>query len=98
MGYVIASNHVTVDRKPIGYCYRERPDSDEDSGWRVFSGDESQAYADDPANFSMVNASTIVRLDPSITPVLTRLYPIAFERDEATGDFVELESEDRPRF
>jgi hypothetical protein len=48
IGYVIVSNRVMRDGLPVGYLYREQPDSPEDSGWRVFSGDESADYADDP--------------------------------------------------
>lgn len=41
VGYIIASRQVTECGKPIGYMYREEPDDESDSGWRVFSGDET---------------------------------------------------------
>jgi hypothetical protein len=44
-GACIASDHITVDGKRVGYMYREKPDGPPDSGWRFFSGEESQAYA-----------------------------------------------------
>ena len=31
----------------VGYCYREKPDGDWDSGWRFTAGDESEEYMDD---------------------------------------------------
>ena len=92
VGYIIASHRVTVEGRPIGYLYRERPDNENDSGWRVFSGEESQDYADDPANFSMYNASTVVEVDPSITEVLGYDYPVTFERDPETVRLVEVET------
>ena len=93
VGYIIASNEVMVEGKPIGYLYRERPDKDADSGWRVFSGEETQEYADEPANFAMYNASTIVEMDPAIALLLAHDYPVSFERDRATGGFVEVEDQ-----
>lgn len=89
IGYIIASKQITKEGKKVGYLYREEPDNENDSGWRVFSGEESQEYADDPTNFSMYNASTIVELDPGIKNLLGLAYPISFERDNASGKFVE---------
>ena len=89
IGYIIASNQITKNGKKVGYLYREEPDNENDSGWRVFSGEESQEYADDPTNFAMYNASTIVELDPEIKNLLGLAYPISFERDDASGEFIE---------
>lgn len=87
VGYIIASNKVAKERKRIGYMYREEPDNENDSGWRVFSGDETQEYADDAQNFAMYNASTILAIDPSIGTLLATPAPVAFERD-VSGKFV----------
>lgn len=89
IGYIIASNRVAKDRRLVGYLYREPPDNENDSGWRVFAGDESQEYADEPANFAMYNASTIIEIDPSIASLLDLAPPIAFERTRS-GDFAEV--------
>lgn len=90
LGYMIASNHVAKEGRPVGYLYREEPDDALDSGWRVFSGDETQEYVDDPANFALYNASTIVELDPSIIPLPATPAPAAYERNSA-GDFVAID-------
>ena len=94
LGYIIASQEVMLLGKPIGYLYREEPDNENDSGWRVFSGEESQEYADDPTNFAMYNASTVVDLEPAIGAILGRDYPIAFERDSDSGEYVEVDDSD----
>jgi hypothetical protein len=88
-GYIIATAEVAQKRKPVGYLYREPPDSELDSGWRVFSGEEQQEYVDDPGNLAMYNASTIVEIDPSIAPLLAFPAPVAFERSES-GEFVRV--------
>ncbi len=94
LGYIIASNQVMIDGKRIGYLYRERPDNESDSGWRVMSGDETEVYADDPANWALYNASTIVDMDPSIKAVLHLGYPVEFERDPESGGFIQLDPQD----
>lgn len=89
IGYIIASNHVAKERRPVGYLYREAPDNDADSGWRVFSGEEDQAFTDTASNFAMYNAATILEIDPSIGPLLSAPPASAFERDES-GRFVAI--------
>lgn len=82
VGYVIASNRVMKDRLPVGYLYRETPDGEGDSGCRLFSGEESQQYADEPANFAMYNASTVLEIAPEIAELLGTESPVAFERGQ----------------
>ncbi|MEQ9500742.1 MAG: DUF2185 domain-containing protein [Deltaproteobacteria bacterium] len=94
LGYIVASREVTENGKSIGYMYRELTEAPDDSGWRVFSGEETQDYADDPGNFAMYNASTIVGLDPSIAPCLDASAPVAFARDDS-GHFVDVSGEVR---
>jgi hypothetical protein len=92
MGYVLVSNRVAVDGAPVGYLYREKTLLDEnDSGWRIFAGDETQAYVDDPANLALYNASTIVEAAPRLWDVLAEDAPIAFEWDEEAESFVVIE-------
>ena len=86
-GYVIASKRVAEARRPVRFLYREAVESPEDSGWRVFCGEEDQAYADEPANFGLYAATTIVAIDPSIGPLLGTAAPCAFERDNAAESF-----------
>jgi hypothetical protein len=90
VGYIIASNEVMLLHKPIGFFYREEPGNEQDSGWRFFSGDETEVYMEEPKNFAMYNATTIIAIDPSIVEYLEHEYPVAFERDEASGKFIEV--------
>ena len=68
--------------------YRELPDDDIDSGWRFFSGDETQEYADDPANFAIYDVNTIANYDPDIIEHLGAPAFSAFERHPETQEFV----------
>ena len=76
VGYMIVSNEVMLFGKPDPASVPRGADREDDSGWRVFSGQETQDYADDPENFAMYNASDVVDHDPSIVPLLDRDYPV----------------------
>ena len=78
----IATNCITVEGCKVGYCYREKPDGDWDSGWRFTAGDESEEYMDDPNNAGIYKLNTICNDDPDIIALLHMPAPCAFERDE----------------
>ncbi len=78
----IATSRITVEGCKVGYCYREEPDGDWDSGWRFTAGDESDEYMDDPNNAGIYKLNTICNDDPDIIPLLNTPAPCAFERDE----------------
>ena len=78
----IATNRITVEGCKVGYCYREEPDGDWDSGWRFTAGDESDDYMDDPNNAGLYKLNTICNDDSDIIPLLNTPAPCAFERDE----------------
>ena len=90
MGYVVASHRVMLEEQPIRYAYREAPSDADDSGWRIFSGDESTEYVDDPKNFSLYNAATLLKRDPALVSILASPHPIAFERDDKSGEYREV--------
>ena len=45
-GTCYASDMITVQGMKVGYMYRERPDWEGDSGWRFFSGQETDDYVE----------------------------------------------------
>lgn len=81
-GSCIASDHITVDGMGVGFMYREEPDNTIDSGWRFFSGEETQEYADRAENFAMYDLNTIANYDPSIIDLLGAPSGSAFGRDD----------------
>lgn len=90
-GSCVASDRITVAGNGIGFMYREPPDNDLDSGWRFFSGEESQEYAADPANFGLYDVNTIANYDPDIIAHLDAPAFSAFERSAETGVFMAVE-------
>ena len=87
MGGCLASDRITIDGMKVGYMYREAPDKDNDSGWRFFSGDETQEYADNPDNFAIYEVNTICNYDPAIIPFLDAPHGEAFGRISGSDQF-----------
>ena len=79
----LATDQIVVEGKPVGYCYREEPDGTyPDSGWRFFSGEEDDAYVNDPGRVGVYALNTICNYDPEILPLLTAPYGTAYARGE----------------
>jgi hypothetical protein len=93
MGSCLATDRITVDGAPVGYMYREAPDTDGDSGWRFFAGDESDEYADDPGNLALYEVNTIANYDPRIIPFLDTPAPATYAWDENVKTFASVEFE-----
>lgn len=65
----------------VRFLYREQPDHEEDSGWRMFTGHESDEYTDDPDNVRVINVGYILDMDPSLLEPLKEGIGAAFERE-----------------
>lgn len=87
IGGCFATDRITVEGMKVGYMYREEPDRDIDSGWRFFSGDESQEYVNDPDNTSIYSVNTICNYDPAVIPFLDSPPGSSFGRVEGTDEF-----------
>lgn len=62
----MVSKRILDDGYKVGYMGRVKPNKNNDSGWRLFAGNEDDAYADDPNNFLFLNLRKIIELDPDI--------------------------------
>lgn len=90
-GSCIASDMITREGRRVGFMYRETPDSETDSGWRFMSGYESEAYMDDADNLAIYDVNTIANYDTEIVPFLGAGVGAAFEREDGTGAFREVQ-------
>lgn len=68
----IAAKTVSEQGAPVGFLYREAPVFENDSGWRFFSGDESDEYAANPDNFAVCSVSEIAKSNPDIAALLSK--------------------------
>lgn len=62
-GICLASAQVMVDKKKVGFMYREEAEEELDSGWRFLSGEEDDAYLDDENNYGVYDVDAVVELD-----------------------------------
>lgn len=77
------TDRIAVDGCKVGWCYREEPEKGfPDSGWRFFSGDESDDYIADISHTGIYDLNTACNLDPDVIPLLNAPYRSAFVRGE----------------
>jgi hypothetical protein len=81
------TRRILYDGSTVGYLYREEPDQQDDSGWRIMAGDESQEYMDDSKNISWVSLGAVLREDDSIVHLLDAPIGAAYERNPDTNQF-----------
>ena len=79
----LVTDHITVQGKPVKWCYRETPETEvPDSGWRFFSGEESGEYVNDLSHTDVCTLNDVCNFDPDILPLLDAPCNSAFARGE----------------
>jgi len=86
-GACLATDHIVVDGKKVGFMHRDPPQNPTDSGWRFFSGEETQTYIDDPRNLAFYDVNTVANYDLAIIPHLAAPVGSAFVRISGTQRF-----------
>jgi hypothetical protein len=66
----------------VRFLYREKPDRKEDSGWRMFSGFESDEYNNNARNIQIMEVGYLLSKDPSLLEPLKGDYGAVFERED----------------
>lgn len=84
------TNNILYEGQKVGYLYREKPDCEDDSGWRFTTGKETDEYMDNTDNISYVSLGAVLQEDDSFVQLLDREAGVAFAKEE-NGDFVELD-------
>ena len=87
IGGLMVSKMVVDDNIKPGFMYREKRTRPEDSGWRIFTGLETEEYTDDPDNTGIYSPSTILEIDPSIKEILLKGIGSVYERTEDDADW-----------
>jgi hypothetical protein len=95
-GGCIATDTITVDGRPVGYMYRDRPRHEADTGWRFMAGDESDDYMDDADKHGAYAVNTIANYDRDILPLIDAPVGSAFARNPETGRFEPVSSPVNP--
>lgn len=87
------THRILKDGAKAGYLYREAPDNEQDSGWRITANDESDAYMEDTDNSAFVSLGAVLSRDDSFVHLLDAPEGTAFVRDPATQAFVKLDDD-----
>ena len=91
MGFALAPKQLVDNKLKVRFMYRESPDNEQDSGWRFFSGFESDEYVNNPDNIGLYDVNTIAAIDPDVVPFLTSPAGSAFERESSKLPFIASE-------
>lgn len=84
IGALMVSKMVAVEKRKPLFMYREKRSNPADSGWRIFSGFETEEYSDNPDNPGIYSPTTILKIDPSIASLLLKGTGAVFERRAGT--------------
>ncbi|WP_339249183.1 DUF2185 domain-containing protein [Paenibacillus sp. FSL P2-0089] len=76
----------------VRWMYREAPTREEDSGWRLFTGEEDNAYLSDPKNTAIMNVYDLIDRDPSLLEPFKGAVGTAFERSGPGAAWVEVKN------
>jgi hypothetical protein len=87
----IVSTRVARDAEPVRFLYREVPDRVDDSGWRVFAGDESDEYSNAPGNLVILPLRDLIDRDPGLKAILRTPARCAFERKDPKTPFAKVD-------
>ena len=90
IGGLMVSKMVTDKKMKPLFMYREKRSRPEDSGWRIFSGFESEDYTDNPDNCAIYNPSTILKIDPSIADILLKGIGPVYERTTENSEWYKV--------
>lgn len=72
------------------FLYREKRTRPEDSGWRIFTGFETEEYNDNPDNAGIYNPSTILKIDPSLRDILLKGIGSVYEKTEDSSEWYKV--------
>lgn len=70
--YAIVSRQVSEEGEFVGFLYHEPPAFEQDSGWRIFSGNEDDDYADNPDNFITAPLRNVLDTHPEIAALMSQ--------------------------
>lgn len=71
----------------VGYLYREAPDEERDSGWRITSNTETDEYMGNTDNIAYVSLGLVLSKDDSFVDLLDHPAGSAFVRDAHAEKF-----------
>jgi len=91
IGGLMVSKLITDEGNKPMFMYREKSTRDEDSGWRIFAGYETDEYLENPNNIGIYNPSTILKIDSSIYNLLLKGIGSVYERKNENYEWYKVD-------
>lgn len=91
IGGLMVSKLITEKGNKPMFMYREKRTINEDSGWRIFAGFETDEYLENHENFAIYNPSTILKIDSSIQNLLLKGVGSVYERKDEKSEWYKVE-------
>lgn len=90
LSYAVVSREVSREGAAVGFLYREAPVFEQDSGWRFFSGAESDEYVADAEHFDTLPLSDVLSAHPELSALMAEPEG-AWEWDEEAQAFAAVQ-------
>jgi hypothetical protein len=90
------SKRIIEDHEPVRWLYREEPDNADDSGWRIYAGDEDQEYCDQADNVLIVPLRELIQVERQLEQVFRAPVGSAFERPDGGEKFRQVDDWEPP--
>ncbi len=90
IGGLMVSKLITESGKKPMFMYREKRTVADDSGWRIFSGLESDEYVNDPKNIGIYHPSHIIEIEPTIKDLLLKGVGSVYERSNEKSSWYKV--------
>lgn len=85
-----ASRKIFQDGEKVAVFFREAPEVRGDSGWRFFTGMETESYMAEPESMQYVSLGAVLRCGDAFVDLLESPVGSYFELNPATGEFEEF--------
>lgn len=71
-GFIVSKN--VINGVPIRYSYREKSSIPQLNGWNLLSEKDDDEYVNNPDNFIIVNAQSLLRIAPQLLEIFDAPY------------------------
>ncbi|MHC1683044.1 MAG: DUF2185 domain-containing protein [Clostridiaceae bacterium] len=80
-----------LDNRQINWVVRtDDLENEQDSGWQLFYGDESDQYLEDACNAKLISLEQVLSFEPLLESVFSS-HGYAYEYSELDNKFIEVE-------
>lgn len=92
--FALISKYIIDEKLPITWIFRDNPETNEDSGWRILSGSEDEDFFDDQEDsFVGITIAELLRYEPSLVSLINSPFQSEFERTDTDSNWEAVSDE-----